>query len=373
MLGCSSVANGRRRCGRLVVKSIDVKSFLIGILLLSMGVFFSGCKAFVPVIDLKKVDAKTLSQAGKVKVFFLGQKNPDFDFIDSITTYSVQNKVWDPPATKGNATQQARVLCVRKGGNALVNATFDAKGTSFSINSWETWVLSADVVRLKVPKPDRGPTQPIDRSIKSTGTGFFITDDGYILTNHHVIDAANSVSIKTAIGVLRATVVKVDKLNDLAVLKVEGKFKALPIVSSRKVGLGDEVFTVGFPQVTVQGFSPKLTKGAINSLAGIKDDPRNFQISVPIQPGNSGGPLVNEYGNVVGVVVSRLNAIKLLKETGSLPQNVNYAVKSSFANSFLESLPKVVGKLKEPHPRTKRKFSDAVKEVQAATVLILVR
>ena len=123
----------------------------------------------------------------------------------------------------------------------------------------------------------------------------------------------------------------------------------------------------------MQGFSPKLTSGRINSLAGIKDDPRNFQISVPIQPGNSGGPLVNEYGNVVGVVVSRLNAIKLLKETGSLPQNVNYAVKSSFANSFLESLPKVVGKLKEPHPRTKRKFSDAVKEVQAATVLILVR
>jgi serine protease Do len=136
---------------------------------------------------------------------------------------------------------------------------------------------------------------------------------------------------------------------------------------------GVGVFTVGFPQTSVQGFLPKLTKGSINSLAGIKDDPRNFQISVPIQPGNSGGPLVNEYGNVVGVVVARLNAIKLLKETGSLPQNVNYAVKSSFANSFLESLLKVVGKLKEPHPRTKRKFSDAVKKVQAATVLILVR
>jgi S1-C subfamily serine protease len=106
--------------------------------------------------------------------------------------------------------------------------------------------------------PSLVPVQPIDRSIKSTGTGFFITDDGYILTNHHVIDAANSVSIKTAIGFLRATVVKVDKLNDLAVLKVEGKFKALPIVSSRKVGLGDEVFTLGFPQTSVQGFSPKL-------------------------------------------------------------------------------------------------------------------
>ena len=162
--------------------------------------------------------------------------------------------------------------------------------------------------------------------------------------------------------------------NDLAVLKVDGKFAALPVVSSRKVGLGDEVFTIGFPQIGVQGISAKYTKGNISSLTGVKDDPRRFQISVPIQPGNSGGPLVNEYGNVVGVVVARLNAAKFLKETGRIPQNVNYAVKSSFANSFLESLPKVINKLKDPNPRTNpRKRSDVIKEVQAATVLILAR
>ena len=87
---------------------------------------------------------------------------------------------------------------------------------------------------------------------------------------------------------------------------------------------------------------------------------------------------MDKYGNVVGVVVSRLSATYLLDRSGKpkldLPQDVNYAVKSSFANSFLESLPKVVDKLKEPHPRTKSlKFSDSVKEVQAATVLIVVR
>jgi len=207
-----------------------------------------------------------------------------------------------------------------------------------------------------------------------SGTGFFITNDGYLLTNHHVVEGLSDVSIKTEKGWLSAKVVKVDNQNDLAVLKADGKFAALPVVSSRKVGLGDEVFTIGFPQIGVQGISAKYTKGNISSLTGVKDDPRNFQISVPVQPGNSGGPLVNEYGNVVGVVVARLNAAKLLKETGRIPQNVNYAVKSSFANSFLESLPKVINKLKDPNPRTKpRKSSDVIKEVQAATVLILAR
>ena len=213
-----------------------------------------------------------------------------------------------------------------------------------------------------------------DKVSAMSGTGFFITNDGYLLTNHHVVKGRSDVSIKTEKGWLSAKVVKVDNQNDLAVLKVDGKFAALPMVSSRKVGLGDEVFTIGFPQIGVQGISAKYTKGNISSLTGVKDDPRNFQISVPVQPGNSGGPLVNEYGNVVGVVVARLNAAKLLKETGRIPQNVNYAVKSSFANSFLESLPKVVNKLKDPDPRTKpRKRSDVIKEVQAATVLILAR
>ena len=213
-----------------------------------------------------------------------------------------------------------------------------------------------------------------DKVRAMSGTGFFITNDGYLLTNHHVVEGRSDVSIKTEKGWLSAKVVKVDNQNDLAVLKVDGKFAALPVVSSRKVGLGDEVFTIGFPQIGVQGISAKYTKGDISSLTGVKDDPRNFQISVPVQPGNSGGPLVNEYGNVVGVVVARLNALKLLKETGRIPQNVNYAVKSSFANSFLESLPKVINKLKDPNPRTKpRKRSDVIKEVQAATVLILAR
>lgn len=209
--------------------------------------------------------------------------------------------------------------------------------------------------------------------VMSSGTGFFITNDGFLMTNYHVVDGATQI---TVIGgdkkKFKAKVIRVDKQNDLAVLKVEGKFSALPIVSSRTIGLGESVFTVGYPQIDVQGISAKYTRGNISSLSGVRDDPRNFQISVPIQPGNSGGPLVDEYGNVCGIVVSRLDAIKLLIEKGTLPQNVNYAVKSSIANSFLESMPNVVNKLLKPNSRSQtRKSSDVVQKVQSATALIL--
>ncbi|MFM2295912.1 MAG: hypothetical protein RLZZ350_2325, partial [Verrucomicrobiota bacterium] len=104
------------------------------------------------------------------------------------------------------------------------------------------------------------------------------------------------------------------------------------------------------------------------------DDARYFQISVPVQPGNSGGALVDERGNVVGVVSAKLNAKAALESSGSLPENVNYAVKSSFLLSFLESVPDVANKLKEPKSSQTAipKFEDVVKEAQDAAVLVLV-
>lgn len=165
--------------------------------------------------------------------------------------------------------------------------------------------------------------------------------------------------------------IKVDAANDLALLKAEGKFLPLPIASSRSVKLGATVATVGFPNIGLQGFAPKLAKGEIASLSGAGDDARYFQISVPVQPGNSGGALVDERGNVVGVVSAKLNAKSALAATGALPENVNYAVKSSFLLSFLESVPEVAAKLAEPETK-ERKFEDVVKSAEQAAVLVLV-
>ena len=125
------------------------------------------------------------------------------------------------------------------------------------------------------------------------------------------------------------------------------------------------VATVGFPNIGLQGFAPKLAKGEIASLSGAGDDARYFQISVPVQPGNSGGALVDERGNVVGVVSAKLNASAALAMSGTLPENVNYAVKSSYLLSFLEVF--ADGQLKLKEPSTKDKKFEAVRALDRNT------
>ena len=205
----------------------------------------------------------------------------------------------------------------------------------------------------------------------ATGTGFFITDDGYLITNEHVVKDAAQVRLVTSAGLISAKVVKVDAANDLALLKAEGRFASLPIAPSRAVKLGGTVATVGFPNIGLQGFAPKFARGEIASLSGAGDDARYFQISVPVQPGNSGGALVDERGNVVGVVSAKLNAAAALSASGALPENVNYAVKSSYLLSFLESVPDVSAKLKEANGK-EIKFEEVVEKAKQAAVLVLV-
>ena len=218
---------------------------------------------------------------------------------------------------------------------------------------------------------DSSSTGIAQSSPESTGTGFFITEDGYFITNEHVVKDAAQVKVVTSAGIIAAKVVKVDAANDLALLKAEGRFVALPVVASRAMRLGSTVATVGFPNVDLQGFAPKLARGEIAALSGAHDDARYFQISVPVQPGNSGGALVEERGNVVGVVSAKLNARAALATSGQLPENVNYAVKSSFLLSFLEAVPEVSAKLKDANTK-ERKFEDVVKSAEQAAVLVLV-
>ncbi|MCC6820366.1 MAG: trypsin-like peptidase domain-containing protein [Verrucomicrobia subdivision 3 bacterium] len=211
----------------------------------------------------------------------------------------------------------------------------------------------------------------VDSAPTASGTGFLISEGGFLVTNEHVIRDASRVRLVTSAGLISARVVKVDAANDLALLKAEGRFAPLPIAASRGVKLGGTVATVGFPNIGLQGFAPKLAKGEVASLSGAGDDARYFQISVPVQPGNSGGALVDEHGNVVGVVSAKLSAKAALAASAALPENVNYAVKSSYLLSFLESVPEVSTILKEPSAKDK-KFEDVVKEAEQAAVLVLV-
>jgi S1-C subfamily serine protease len=150
-------------------------------------------------------------------------------------------------------------------------------------------------------------------------------------------------------------------------LKVAGKFIPIPI-SKEDAALGDAVFTIGFPNVDLQGTQPKYTDGKISSLAGIKDDLRQYQISVPVQPGNSGGPLVDSAGSVKGVIVARLNDIAVLETSGTIPQNVNYAVKAKYLRDFISTSPQV----KLPDTGIASENKNAVKDAQRSAAMILI-
>jgi len=229
-----------------------------------------------------------------------------------------------------------------------------------------------------------------------SGTGFFITADGYMLTANHVVDGAAKIIVKTKHLALAARLVKVDKTNDVALLKITGaylpmaltnemllrgsnpqlspvasSFRPLRVLNSSEVRLGDSVSTLGFPNPELQGNAPKFTRGEINSLAGLRDDPHRFQISAQIQPGNSGGPLLDRSGNVVGLVQSTLNDARQLLATGLVPQNVNYALKSEYLVRFLQSVPGVVLKDRAPDT-TSGQPNDWVSDAQSSIAVVLV-
>lgn len=167
-----------------------------------------------------------------------------------------------------------------------------------------------------------------------TGTGFALTNN-YIVTNNHVIDGAKSISIQGINGDFshkyNADVVATDKINDLALLKVSGvniSTSSIPYaVKTNTAEVGEEIFVLGYPLTSTMGEEIKLTTGVISSKTGFQGDVSIYQISAPIQPGNSGGPLFDSKGNVVGIVSA--------KHTGA--ENVGYAIKTAYLRNLMES------------------------------------
>lgn len=171
------------------------------------------------------------------------------------------------------------------------------------------------------------------------GTGFAISPKGYLITCHHVVKDADRVVVHVGGGYLDASIVALDPRNDLAVLKVpQWPGRHLGLVSSSEVTHASEVLAAGFPDPSVLGINPKISTGIVNALSGVRDDPRYIQISAPVQPGNSGGPLLSSSGRVVGVVAAGLNSIDRMANGGYLPQTVNYAIKTDLVFPLLKSV-----------------------------------
>ncbi|WP_192799193.1 S1C family serine protease [Brucella tritici] len=170
----------------------------------------------------------------------------------------------------------------------------------------------------------------------SSGTGFAVSKDGWIVTNAHVVDGCSYVTV-ASMG--KASEIQTDKQNDLAVVRIAALPAKSQVLKLRgfPARLGEDVAALGYPLSQILSDGIKITMGNVNSLIGLDNDTRYLQVSTPIQPGNSGGPLVDRNGLVIGINSARLNDGFAIKNTGSIPQNVNFAIKSNILELFLQS------------------------------------
>jgi serine protease Do len=177
----------------------------------------------------------------------------------------------------------------------------------------------------------------------SQGSGFVVNSKGYILTSAHIFEKEKSATVWIKGKRYEATVFKADKDKDIALLKINEtqniNLKALPITKSPNYKMGQEVFTIGFPLSDILGNAPRLNKGLISATVGLKDNPDHLQVSVEQQSGNSGSPLLDKNGNVIGLIQSTLDPMNILMKTGgNLPQNVNFAVKTNIIRDFIDEI-----------------------------------
>lgn len=204
------------------------------------------------------------------------------------------------------------------------------------------------------------PKKPVPDKKDNFGTGFLVNDDGEVVSNAHVVQRCKSVKARIRDFEFEVEVVVQDGNNDLAILRVSQEFltalrqdfvrqtgiKIAPNRVSRKVATfskatsiraGSQVVVVGHPLPGLLSSGANVTTGVISALAGIRNDKRMFQITAPIQPGSSGGPVIDMNGNLVGVVVAKLDALAVATETGDIPQNVNFAINSEVLRAFLST------------------------------------
>jgi S1-C subfamily serine protease len=220
------------------------------------------------------------------------------------------------------------------------------------------------------PKPQitvKPAPKPVARG-STSGSGIVVSE-AQVLTNHHVVNECDAHEIIDGKTVHAATLQASDTQRDLALLTVEKRFaNVAKIRGDAAPKLGEAITVVGYPLVNVLGSNPTVGFGHVSSTTGIRNNPAQMQISVPIQRGNSGGPVFDQSGNVIGVVVSKLDALKMAAAAGDLPQNVNFAIRGEVLRSFLEA-----HQVNFPLSRSNTKLENTDIASQGAAVTVRVR
>lgn len=214
------------------------------------------------------------------------------------------------------------------------------------------------------------PAKP-GRTGTFTGTGFVVSPNGHIVTNSHVIDSCTG-DIKGNLAGEAAMVLRVvssDATNDLALLQAlsTAAFKDFAKIRDRSMHSGDSVVAIGFPLHGYLSSDLTVTTGIVSSLSGFRNHTGRLQISAAIQAGNSGGPLFDLSGQVAGIVVAKLNALRMIKETGQLTENINFAIKTGALRDFLDNS---VVPYRTAEPKGELKTADIAANARAYTMLI---
>jgi S1-C subfamily serine protease len=178
-----------------------------------------------------------------------------------------------------------------------------------------------------------------NNSFTASGSGFFISNNGIIATNAHVVKDAKTIEVSVLENEINkkyeAKVLLIDNDNDVALIKIEDILFTtnlkLPYKFNDKVAVGEKVFTLGFPKIQMMGENYKVTDGIISSNTGYNNDTKYFQISVPIQSGNSGGALFDKDGNIIGLTTAKIVTKGI--------ENVGYAIKVAYLDLLVKNLP----------------------------------
>jgi S1-C subfamily serine protease len=261
-----------------------------------------------------------------------------------------------------NLNQTAQLL------PALLNCVVSVKKNGVS-NAGE-FAVAAKPVAAAPPAAPNAAEKPGKTGTK-TGTGFVVSSNGHVVTNQHVVegcigDISGNLSGEAAV---KLRLVSSDETNDLALLQAPVPFKEVAPIRANAVRTGDGVVAIGYPYHGLLSSDFTVTTGIVSSLSGLFNDTRHLQISAAVQPGNSGGPLLDFGGAVVGVVAAKLDAIRMVRATGNLPENINFAIKTGALRDFLDNSA-VMYRVSEWHDAGKIETAEIAKNARAYTLLI---
>lgn len=232
----------------------------------------------------------------------------------------------------GTRTEQAIITF-----NTEKNDNVDLSKSS-NVNALIAKILRFSIPNKRtLPKSDNTPNTSPELFNVSSGTGFFISNKGHVVSNFHVIEGCNEIYLQYSGKKIRTSLIATDEVNDLALLTAEIQPRYVFGVDPLNVYPLQEIVVAGFPFGERISSSIKFTKGVVSALTGIGNNYSEMQIDAALQPGNSGGPIIDEFGNVIGVAVAKLDMKLILKDYGVIPENTNFGIKATVLRNLLDA------------------------------------